>query len=51
MRLAPEIFWSMSLGEWRAAVNGFTGRHRRTASPLARREFEAMLQAHPDHAA
>lgn len=48
MGLAPETFWSMSLGEWRAAVNGFTARHRRTAPPLARAEFEAMLQAHPD---
>ena len=48
MRLTPDTFWSMSLGEWRAAVNGFARRTHRTA-PLARAEFEQLMQMYPDH--
>ena len=47
MRLSPETFWAMSLGEWRAAVNGFARRSQR-AAPLARIEFEHMMQMFPD---
>jgi uncharacterized phage protein (TIGR02216 family) len=49
MRLSPDTFWAMSLPEWRAAVSGFATRNgaRRTA-PLARSEFEQLLQRFPD---
>jgi hypothetical protein len=47
MRIAPDVFWSMSLGEWRAAVNGFA-RHTRRAPPLARGEFESLMRMFPD---
>jgi uncharacterized phage protein (TIGR02216 family) len=49
MRLSPETFWAMSLPEWRAVVAGFAARTgaRRTA-PLARAEFEQLMQRFPD---
>jgi uncharacterized phage protein (TIGR02216 family) len=47
MRLTPETFWSMSLGEWRAAVNGFARRLQR-APPLARVELERLMRMYPD---
>jgi uncharacterized phage protein (TIGR02216 family) len=47
MRFTPDAFWTMSLPEWRAAVNGFAGRTRRT-TPLARSEFEQLLRRFPD---
>jgi len=47
MRLTPDVFWAMSLGEWRAAVNGFARRSSRVA-PLARAEFEQLVQMFPD---
>jgi hypothetical protein len=51
MGLAPQIFWSMSLVEWCAAVKGYASRHgRRSAPPLSRGEFESLMQAHPDRA-
>ena len=43
MRIPPKIFWAMSLVEWRAA-----NARPRTTAPLARAEFEALMQAHPD---
>jgi len=45
MRLSPEIFWAMSIAEWRAAV---AGRMPRRSAPLARGEFERMMKDHPD---
>jgi len=47
MRIAPDTFWTMSLGEWRAAVNGFARRSQHTA-PLARNEFEQLMMQFPD---
>jgi uncharacterized phage protein (TIGR02216 family) len=47
MRLAPDVFWAMSLSEWRAAVNGFARRSSRTA-PLPRADFEQLMQLYPD---
>jgi uncharacterized phage protein (TIGR02216 family) len=47
MRLTPETFWSMSLGEWRAAVNGFARRSHR-AAPLARSDLEHLMTLYPD---
>lgn len=48
MRLTPDTFWSMSLGEWRAAVDGYARRSRRTA-PLARDDLEHLMRLYPDH--
>jgi len=48
MRLTPDTFWSMSLTEWRAAVEGFTSLHRRRALALSRAEFDAMMRTFPD---
>jgi uncharacterized phage protein (TIGR02216 family) len=47
MRLTPDTFWSMSLGEWRAAVNGFARRSSR-ATPLTRGDLDRLMQLHPD---
>ncbi len=43
MRIPPKIFWAMSLVEWRA-VNA----RLHAIAPLARAEFEQLMQAHPD---
>jgi len=43
MRLAPKIFWAMSLAEWRACVT-----RPRGAAPLARAELEVLMKEHPD---
>jgi hypothetical protein len=48
MRLTPDTFWSMSLIEWRAAVEGFASLHRRRTSSLLRAEFEQMMRMFPD---
>jgi hypothetical protein len=45
MRLAPAVFWAMSLPAWRAA---FAARLPRRAVPLARDEFERLMKEHPD---
>jgi hypothetical protein len=49
MGLAPDVFWTMSLPEWRAAVDGFAVRRgaRRNTS-LSRGEFEALMRMFPD---
>lgn len=50
MGLAPEIFWNMSLIEWRAALAGFAearGFVHATAS-LGRRELDALMKLFPD---
>jgi hypothetical protein len=49
MGLAPDVFWAMSLPEWRAAVEGFaTRRGTRRNTSLSRGEFEALMQIFPD---
>jgi uncharacterized phage protein (TIGR02216 family) len=45
MRIPPKIFWAMSLVEWRAAI---AGTRPRSSKPLARGEFEQLMQAFPD---
>lgn len=45
MRLAPEVFWAMSLKEWRASL---AGRFPRRAAPLARADLARMMKDHPD---
>jgi hypothetical protein len=49
MGLAPDVFWAMSLPEWRAAVDGFAMRRgtRRNTS-LSRSELQTMMTMHPD---
>jgi uncharacterized phage protein (TIGR02216 family) len=47
MRLPPEVFWAMSLGEWRAAVSGFAHRSSR-ATPLAHADLDRLMQLYPD---
>jgi uncharacterized phage protein (TIGR02216 family) len=47
MRLTPDVFWAMSLGEWRAAVNGFAHRSQR-ATPLARADLDQLMRLYPD---
>lgn len=47
MRLTPDVFWAMSLVEWRAAVNGYA-RRGRIVAPLARVEFEQLMRMFPD---
>jgi uncharacterized phage protein (TIGR02216 family) len=47
VRLTPDVFWAMSLSEWRAAVNGFARRSHR-AAPLTRSDFEHLMTLYPD---
>ena len=45
MRLAPDVFWGMSLPEWRALLDGNLG----TAAPgLTRGELDQLMREHPD---
>ena len=50
MGLSPDLFWRLSLVEWRAAVEGHalrvSGGGR--AAPLRRDEFGALLARYPD---
>jgi uncharacterized phage protein (TIGR02216 family) len=49
MALPPDIFWNMSLKEWRAAATGWQARHlHKRATPLNRNELEHLMKAHPD---
>jgi len=41
LRLPPQVFWNLSLVEWRALC-----RRRRPA--LARRELDELMQRYPD---
>ena len=43
LHLTPAIFWSLSLPEWRALTTPPHG------PALARADFEALMQSHPDH--
>jgi uncharacterized phage protein (TIGR02216 family) len=45
MRLPPDVFWRMSLVEWRAALAGFAGRRTR---PLARADLARLMEQYPD---
>jgi uncharacterized phage protein (TIGR02216 family) len=45
LRLSPEAFWALSLVEWRAILAASVPH---TAAPLARREFESLMQEFPD---
>jgi uncharacterized phage protein (TIGR02216 family) len=44
-RLAPEVFWNLSLPEWRALIAP-----ARRAAPLARTEFDDLMSRYPDQA-
>ncbi|HTT98969.1 MAG TPA: phage tail assembly chaperone [Rhizomicrobium sp.] len=44
LRLAPAIFWAMSLPEWRAALSRLPKR----AAPLARSDLEHLMKEFPD---
>lgn len=48
LHLAPRDFWSMSLRELEAAIEGLHGPAERLA-PLRRAEFERLMQQFPDH--
>lgn len=49
MRFSPPAFWAMSLPEWRAAIAGYqNARGPRRAAPLARKDFEALMELYPD---
>jgi uncharacterized phage protein (TIGR02216 family) len=49
MGIAPEVFWSMTLVEWRAAVAGFAGRRwGRAAAPLDGKDLRALMRRYPD---
>ena len=43
MGLAPEVFWRLSLRDWRMLTETSRG-----AAPLSRAEFERMREAWPD---
>jgi uncharacterized phage protein (TIGR02216 family) len=45
MRLAPDVFWALSLPEWRALLDGRAGAKAR---PMARTELEHLMRMHPD---
>lgn len=45
LRLAPRDFWAMSLGEWRALIEGHFG----VAAPaMTRAGLEALMKVYPD---
>ncbi len=52
MGLAPDVFWAMTLVEWRAAVKGFAqARGFRAASAahaMRRSELLELMQLYPD---
>jgi len=48
MRIPSDQFWRMSLPEWSASVAGFQNRKGAGATPLARAEFESLMEAYPD---
>jgi hypothetical protein len=52
MGLAPEIFWAMSLTEWRAAVAGYAERRglraRTGAEALGHAELRRLMSSFPD---
>ncbi|HUJ46946.1 MAG TPA: phage tail assembly chaperone [Rhizomicrobium sp.] len=49
MGIAPDVFWAMSLPEWRAAVDGFAMKKgARRNVPLSRGELQTMMTMFPD---
>jgi uncharacterized phage protein (TIGR02216 family) len=42
LHLAPQVFWSLSLPEWRALTTP------RRAPALARRDLDLLMQSFPD---
>lgn len=49
MGLAPEVFWNMTLTEWRAALAGFMERNgARAGQPLERKTLDQLMQLYPD---
>jgi len=47
LRLPPEQFWSMTIPELEAAVQGAFG-ETAPATPLERTELEMLMQLYPD---
>jgi uncharacterized phage protein (TIGR02216 family) len=43
LKLPPDVFWRLSLPEWRAMTAP-----ARAAAPLARSEFEKLMTQYPD---
>lgn len=41
--LTPDAFWALTLAEWRALTRADPG-----ASPMKRRDLDALIAAHPD---
>jgi hypothetical protein len=52
MGLSPDVFWNMTLSEWRAALAGYAQsrglRMGRAEHALPRAEFLRLLQLYPD---
>jgi uncharacterized phage protein (TIGR02216 family) len=44
LKLAPQIFWSLSLPEWRAVTAAFAP----ATPPLARSDLQTLMQQYPD---
>jgi len=47
MGLAPDVFWRMSLVEWRAALAGRFGTQARSA-PMTRASLAQLMEQYPD---
>jgi hypothetical protein len=52
MQFSPDVFWSMSLPEWRAATIGYrhkvTGERNGDGDMMDRAALTALMEAHPD---
>ena len=50
MGMTPNVFWSLTIPEWRAALNGFSQRQgqKRKASPLTHTDLTALMNRFPD---
>jgi hypothetical protein len=52
MKLAPDIFWNMTLNEWRAALAGFAQsrgwRMTAHAQAMRRAELSRLMDLYPD---
>jgi len=48
LRLSPQSFWSMTLCELEAALDGALGRFWREAAPLRRADLDSLMQRYPD---
>jgi uncharacterized phage protein (TIGR02216 family) len=45
LRLTPDIFWALSLVEWRALLDGRFGR---STPALARNDLQQLMRMYPD---